>query len=362
MMLPIAAGLIRLIPQGQGSRGHQHSPVDQVVVRSPTDHFAVCLMLGIAYSASIGGIITIIGTPPNVLLVGFLHDTIAPPLRVEISFVRWLAIGLPLAAVFLPIAWLLLTRVLFPVPFSPIDGGDALIRSQLRDLGPTGRAEWMTLIMFSVTAVCWILHPWLSQIQWTFSGRRLQPFHGLSDAGIAITGALTLFVLPVHIRSRQFVLDWQTAGQLPWGILLLFGGGLSLAAAVQANGVAEFLASHFRYAAEMPDWVVVLAVTAGVIFLTELTSNTATTAALLPVLAAFGPGLGVHPYKLIFPTAIAASCAFMLPVATPPNAIVFGTGHVTIGQMAKAGLWMNLVGIVLVTLLTTLIVCPLLGI
>ena len=156
-------------------------------------------------------------------------------------------------------------------------------------------------------------------------------------------------------------MDWETGKQLPWGILVLFGGGLSLAAAVETNGVAEFFGSRANLLAGMPDVVLILVVSAGVIFLTELTSNLATTATLVPVLAALAPGMGVHPYLLIFPAAIAASCAFMLPVATPPNAIVFASGQVTLPQMAKAGLWLNLIGIALVTTLTMLVIRPLLG-
>jgi len=168
-------------------------------------------------------------------------------------------------------------------------------------------------------------------------------------------------VIPVDVRRRQFVMNWATAQKLPWGILLLFGGGLSLAAAIQVNGVAEFIGSQTRFFAGMPTFAIVLLVTTTVIFLTELTSNTATTATMVPALAAIGPGLGVHPYLLIFPAAIAASCAFMLPIATPPNAIVFGSGQISIPQMMKAGIRLNLIGIVLVTLLAMSILMPVLG-
>ena len=166
----------------------------------------------------------------------------------------------------------------------------------------------------------------------------------------------------MNAKRREFVMSFKTAAKLPWGILVLFGGGLSLAAAVKSNGVAEFIASQAQYFAGMPAIVLVLVVVAAVIFLTELTSNIATTATLLPVLAALAPGLGVHPYLLIIPAAIAASCAFMMPVATPPNAIVFGSGEVTIPQMIKAGFWLNLIGIVLITTLAMLLVGPVFGV
>jgi sodium-dependent dicarboxylate transporter 2/3/5 len=189
-------------------------------------------------------------------------------------------------------------------------------------------------------------------MQWTWNGETVTPFLHLSDAGIAMTAAIVLFVLPVDARKRVFALNWSAAEKLPWGILILFGGGLSLASAVKVNGVAEFIGSLSHHFAAMPPVVIVLIVTATVIFLTELTSNAATTATLLPVLAALAPGLGLDPFLLVLPATIAASCAFMMPVATPPNAIVFGSGEVRIPHMAKAGVWLNLIGIALVTAMT----------
>jgi sodium-dependent dicarboxylate transporter 2/3/5 len=177
------------------------------------------------------------------------------------------------------------------------------------------------------------------------------PLAGLSDSGIAMTGALALFVTPVHAGRRVFALDWESMRALPWGILILFGGGLSLAGAVKANGVAEFLGGLSHHIAGMPTVVIVLGITTMVIFLTELTSNAATTATLLPVLAALAPGMGVHPFLLIMPATVAASCAFMMPVATPPNAIIFASGEVRIAHLARAGIWLNLVGIALITVL-----------
>jgi sodium-dependent dicarboxylate transporter 2/3/5 len=280
----------------------------------------------------------------------------------EISFARWLLVGLPLTVVFLPIVWLLLTRVLYPIRMRQVEGGEALIQHELDSLGEPNRGERVTFVVFLCTAGCWICRPLLAKISWTIGGVSAHPFAGLTDSIIAMLGALSLFVLPVGLRKRQFAMDWKTTAQLPWGILILFGGGLSLADAVKQNGVAEFIGGQANRFAGMPDFVIVLIVAAAVIFLTELTSNTATTATLMPVLAALAPGLGVHPYLLIVPAAIAASCAFMLPVATPPNAIVFGSGAVTIPQMAKAGLWLNLIGVVLVTLLAMLVLGPALGV
>ena len=190
----------------------------------------------------------------------------------------------------------------------------------------------------------------------------VKPLAGLTDSGIAMLGALALFVIPVRAKPLNFVMDWPTARQLPWGLLVLFGGGLSLADAVRANGVAEFIGSQTQRFAGLSPLLIVILVATLVILLTELTSNLATTATIVPVLEALAPGLGVHPYLLIFPAAMAASCAFMLPVATPPNAIVFASGQVTIPQMVKAGIWLNVLGVLLVTLVTVLLLGPVVGI
>ncbi len=346
MMVPIALSVIQVVRHGLTR--------DEGSERKGTRHLATCLLLGIAYAASLGGIATIIGTPPNSLLVAFVRSTIAEPYRTTITFDRWLLIGLPVTLLFLPITWILLTRVLFRLDDSPIEGGRELIGRELAVLGRVSRGEWATCVIFVVTACAWIFRPLLVSLSWTWEGATITPLAGLSDTGIAMAGAIALFVWPVDVPRRTFALDWSVAKKLPWGILILFGGGLSLAAAVKASGVAEFIGSLSQYFAGMPPLVIVLAVTAIVIFLTELTSNSATTAALLPVLAALAPGMGIHPFLLILPATLAASCAFMMPVATPPNAMVFGSGEVSIADMARAGLWLNIIGVLLITVLTVL--------
>jgi sodium-dependent dicarboxylate transporter 2/3/5 len=199
--------------------------------------------------------------------------------------------------------------------------------------------------VFGVAVALWLTRPLLNGLE--LGG--LQPLAGLTDAGIAMLAAMLLFVVPTDLREGEFTLDWQTAAGLPWGVLLLFGGGLSLATAIGANGVGELLGGFASHFAGAPAWLVVALVVAGVVFLTELTSNTATTATLVPILAAAAPGLGLDPMLLIVPTAVAASCAFMLPVATPPNAVVFSSGRVGIPEMSRAGLWLNVIGTGLVT-------------
>jgi len=350
MMLPIAVSVIDQMashPKGGGAGSPGRT------TGGAADNLPLCLMLGIAYAASIGGIGTLIGTPPNLFLASYVKSNLGG----EISFVRWMGIGLPFVMLFLPVAWWLLTCVLYPVGRQRAEGSEAVIRDAAKTLGPMNAGEWATLAVFSATAACWILRPVLQGL--TLAGGR--PFAGLSDAGIAMLGALSLFVIPVDLRRGVFVMNWDTAVRLPWGILVLFGGGLSLAAAVKANGVGEYLGAQVGTLAGLPPLLLVMLVTTLMIFLTELTSNTASTATLVPILASLAPGLGVHPYLLIVPAAIAASCAFMLPVATPPNAIVFAAGHVTIPQMCRAGLWLNLIGILLIAALTWLVAAPMLG-
>lgn len=353
MMLPIALSVIDLVLK----KATGESLSEQGELPDEGDkgrNFALSLMLGIAYAASIGGIATIIGSPPNGILVGFL----AREYDVEISFVQWMGFGLPLTVIFLPLAWVMITWVLYPIAIKRIQGGSELIAREYRDLGPMKRGEWVTMIVFFITASLWITRPLLGEIALGTGENTWHPFAGLSDAGIAVMAAVALFVLPIDTSKGEFAMDWDTTKKLPWGILILFGGGLSLATAVQANGVAEFFGSLAVALGNVPPIVLVLTVTAGVIFLTELTSNTATTATLVPILAGLAPGLGVPIEMLIFPATIAASCAFMMPVATPPNAIVFGSGYITIPQMAKAGLWLNLIGVVLVTILLYFIILP----
>jgi sodium-dependent dicarboxylate transporter 2/3/5 len=216
----------------------------------------------------------------------------------------------------------------------------------------------VTLAVFLVTATAWITRPLLNKL--AIWGNK--PLAGLTDPGIAMLAALALFLIPVERKPRRFAMDWRHAENLPWGILLLFGGGLSLAAAVKANGVADFVGSQAHALGGWPTPLIVLAVAGIVIFLTEMASNTATTATLLPILAGLAHGLGLVPGLLLVPATVAASCAFMMPVATPPNAIVFGSGQVTIPQMCRAGLWLNLIGMIVVTGITYLLAVPLLGI
>ena len=322
MMLPIALSVVALLSSNDRTLG--------------ASGFAVALMLGIAYSASIGGIGTLIGTPPNVFMAGFMNDVYG----VSIGFGQWMLIGLPLVAVLLPIAWVLLTRIVCRVPRVPAHGSAELFQDALSDMGAMSRGEKIVLIVFALTAGAWIFRPLLAD---ALPGVRLD------DTVIAIAGALVLFAIPVHWRTREFAMNWEWAQKVPWGVLLLFGGGLSLSSTIKATGLADWIGGSTQALGGMPPVLIVVAVTALIIFLTELTSNTATTATFLPIVASVAVGLGENPFLLVVPAALAASCAFMMPVATPPNAIVFGSGHVTIGQMIRAGVWLNLIGVGVIT-------------
>ena len=355
MLLPVALSIIRMVSATEDTDvavATDTSVIDEA--SRPDRNLPVCLLLGVAYAASVGGVGTIIGTAPNAFLVSFIQNQTGR----EISFVRWMSIGVPFVLVFLPILWWVLCRRIYPVATRRIPGADKLLAELNTQLGKMRRAEKLTLVIFVMTAGAWITRPLLNSIH--FGG--VAPLSGLTDSGIAVIAALLLFVTPLDLSKGKFLIDWETAVKLPWGLLILFGGGLSLAAALDNTGFSEFLGSRALIFSQLPTFVIVMVITAMMIFLTEMTSNTATTATLIPVLYAVAVGLDVDPYLLIIPAGIAASCAFMLPVATPPNAIVFGSGLVTIPQMSRAGIRLNVIGIVVLTVLTYAWIIPALGI
>lgn len=317
--------------------------VTELIEDSDTRNFAVALMLGIAYAASIGSLATLIGTPPNLILAAFVRQNY----DIELGFGEWMLMGLPLAAVFLVLAWLVLTKLAFRSGLREIPGGKQVIQEEIQKLGKMSRGEWTVLVVFVTTALLWVFRQPLTG--WTALTDVLPFVANLNDAVIAIAAAVALFLIPVKAREGVSALDWQQAQKLPWGVLLLFGGGLALAAAVQASGLDEYVGNQVGAVGTLPA-ILLVVVTAGVVLLlTEVTSNTATAAAFLPVLGGVALGLDLFPLVLLVPAALAATCAFMLPVATPPNAIVFGSGYVTIGQMIRAGVVLNVIGIVLIT-------------
>ena len=337
MMLPIGLSLIELVPAAPGDL----DPVG--AVGTDRRRFGTVLMLGIAYGCSIGGMGTLIGTPPNAFLAGFMLESYG----VAIGFAEWMLLGVPLVVVGLPVAFLVLTRVAFPLDLEELPGGREVVERESAGLGPLTRAERRVATIFVLTALAWMLRP-LLVARFTFLA-------GLSDAGIAMSAALVMFMLPAGDGTDRRLLDWRLARDTPWGVLILFGGGLSLAAAVEATGLSAWLGTAVGGLAGWPIVLLVMAIAGVVILLTELTSNTATAATFLPVLGGVALGLGEDPLLLAVPAALAASGAFMLPVATPPNAIVYGSGSIRIQDMVRAGVWLNLLFVFLITAATYLL-------
>ena len=306
--------------------------------------FQIAMLLGLAYSASIGGLATLIGTPPNALLMGFMADNYG----IEISFARWMLVGIPVSFVMLPIAWVGLTRFLYPCDIPASQAVRNHLFELRQELGTMTTAEKRVAIVFACLIMSWMFRkPVTNALGVT----------GVSDTGIVIAAALILFLLPSGDAKRPRLMTWGDVIRLPWGVLVLFGGGLSLAAAVANSGLALWLGEQLAPLSAWGTAALVVAAVALVIFLTELTSNLATTATLLPVMGAIAIQAGVPPIVLTVPITIAASCAFMLPVATPPNAIVFSTGAISIPQMVRAGVFLNLIGIVIVSI-ASLVLAP----
>lgn len=338
MMLPVALSVVDLVPDEP----------DLKTGSSQGQRFTTALLLGLAYAASIGGLGTLIGTPTNTFLVAFMSEQYG----YEISFVQWMMIGIPFVIVAVPLAFLVLTRIAFPVLMPELPGGKELIESEIQKMGRITKPEKIVAWVFFCTALVWIARPYLQN--W---------LPGLSDTGIALFGATVLFAIPLDLRKGQFLMNWEWALKLPWGVLLLFGGGLSLAAAISRTGLAAWVGSALSAFSAWPLVILIALSVLLIIFMTELASNTATAAAFLPILASVAvAGLGENPLLLVVPATIAASCAFMLPAATPPNAIVYGSEKFSIQQMAKGGVFLNLLFIFLVTLAVYALVIPIFGI
>jgi sodium-dependent dicarboxylate transporter 2/3/5 len=297
--------------------------------------FDTALMLGIAYAATIGGMSTLVGTAPNIVFSAFMQETYG----IEISMIQWMTMGVPLAIVMLYSAWIILTKYIFPTTFITSDETKAQLRNMLHDQGSLTKDELKISIIFGLTALAWMFRTILDNYDL---------FSGLTDAGIAIISAILLFMIPSSSRKGE-LLDWEQSNKLPWGLLILFGGGLSIAAQINASGLGIWIGEGLSVLSTVPPIFLILAVAALIIFLTEVTSNVATTSTFLPVFGAVAIGIGILPVSLTVPVCLAASCAFMLPVATPPNAIVYGSGKFTIATMMKAGFFLNIIGIGVVT-------------
>ncbi|MEM9314903.1 MAG: DASS family sodium-coupled anion symporter [Pseudomonadota bacterium] len=337
MLLPIALSVGKLISE-------QGLHVDEEDSR----RFQIALMLSLAYAATIGGLSTLVGTPPNILLAGFLQDTYGR----EIAFVDWMMIGVPLSALLLPLGWWVLTSVVYRFHIPATQQTQEMIERLEHELGPMSTPEKRVALVFLVVVVLWITRGMLSS---------LPGLSGLTDTGIVMAAALILFVVPSGSREGGPLMTWPDVKALPWGVLILFGGGLALAAQVSGSGLASWLGESLSPLRSLGVIALVLASAGLVVFLTELTSNLATAATFLPVIAAIALSANVDPLVLCVPVTLAASCAFMLPVATPPNAMVYSSGVLRIADMLRAGLVMNLLSLVLLTLVAVLLVPAVLG-
>jgi len=313
-------------------------------------NFTLAALLGTAWAASIGGLGTPVGTPPNLIIIGFLEDSG----DTRFTFLRWMMFGIPTVLIMVPAAFLVVTR--WGPKFSNTSQDDTdIFQTRLRALGAMQRPEYRVALIFVVIAFFWIFRRAFLQDISVFG---VNPFAGLSDATIAIAGVIALFAIPSGSTQEPGtrLLDWPTAVSIPWDILLLFGGGLSLAAMIKATGLSIWLGSEMSFITTLHPVLSTLILVSFVIFLTELTSNTATAAALMPIIAAIAIETGIDPATLAIPIAMSASCAFMLPMATGPNAVVFGSGQIRMVEMARAGFKLNLLGIIMITLISSVIV------
>ncbi len=327
MMLPIGLAVINQVNELRQQAGE--------AVDTQSTNFPALIMLAIAYAASIGGVGSIIGSPPNAIMVGVA----ASALGIEISFLDYMLVGIPVFLVFTLIAWRIMLRVM-PPGFREVPGGREFVRRQLAELGPMSNEEWKVLGVFALTALLWILYP--------FFLKGVVP--GISDAMVAIFGALLLFFIPSSRGRGEFLLDGSAMRQIPWGVLLLFGAGFCVADVFQNTGVAAWLSGFLEGLKGAPYFLIVLAVATMLVFLTEITSNTAIAAIFMPIMASLAAALNVAPTGLMMVAALGATLAFMMPVGTPPNAIAFSTGYLTIRQMIKVGFFLNLASIITITL------------
>ena len=322
MMLPIAMAIVDQLKDNPNT------------IENENKIFGKALMLGIAYSASIGGISTLIGTPPNLILAGVVEETFG----YEITFSTWFKFGFPISLILLFLCWKYLTGIAFKFEQKSFPGGQKEIKNQLQKLDQITYEEKLVALIFTMTAIAWVSRDFILKL--------IVPV--IDDTIIVMISALIIFLLPNKNRNRRLI-NWEEASKLPWGILLLFGGGMALASGFKESGLALWIGTQMTLLDGINLFLLVFILIASVNFLTEITSNLATTAMLLPILYPMAMTIDVHPFILMVSAAVAASCAFMLPVATPPNAVVFGSGYLRIPDMVRIGIWMNILSIVLLS-------------
>lgn len=320
VMLPIAVSVIQLL-------------IDDADGFTKNDrNFALSIMLGIAFSANIGGVSTLIGTPPNSVMLAFLNETY----QIDIGFFQWMKMGVPFAVIMLVITYLCITRLFYPNGLGRIGGSGDIIQQELDKLGKMSRGEIIVLIIFLLTAVSWMIRSYLNS---------LLPNISLTDTTISVIAALLMFIVPIDFKKGHFPIDWKDTSRLPWGILILFGGGLALASGLAETGFIDMIGEYISSQTSWSMWVVTAVLIFLMLFMTELMSNVALVTILIPLVVGIAIGMDVPILQMVIPVTLASSCAFMLPMATPPNAIVFASGHVRVDQMARIGIVLNLISV-----------------
>jgi len=332
MMLPIASSVTSLLAKetGQGDDPRFKK-------------FATGLMLAIAYAASIGGMATIIGTPPNVVMVGFMKRFY----DLDVSFTRWMVVGIPLMIMALASCYFIITRILFRNHLPSIQGSGELIQRKLTELGRLSKEEKLVLSVFSVICFFWIFRQNINGM----IGKNL-----LDDTTIAMAGGVIMFLMPVNLGEQKFLLDWSDMKELPWGILLLFGGGLCLADGMEKSGLVQIVGNYFSNQSGISTGVLIFSLTAISMGLTELMSNVALVTIFVPVVFGIADGFHLNPIWLAMPVTFAASCAFMMPISTPPNAVLFATGYIKMKDMIRTGILLNLFCLVIITILALTVI------
>ncbi|MFT5736172.1 MAG: sodium-dependent dicarboxylate transporter 2/3/5 [Maribacter sp.] len=325
VMLPIAMSVISLLIN------------DADGFTKSDQNFALCVMLGIAFSANAGGIATVIGTPPNSVMIGLLESEY----NIQISFLKWMVIGVPFSVIMIAISYLVLVKLMFPNKQLKFNASRDIIKSELTKLGPMTGKEKMVLVIFGITIFLWVFRTLIN---------KLFPELALSDTIISMIAAVSLFALPYNLKKGDFIIKWKDTSKLAWGILILFGGGLALAKGMSVSGIVDVVANTIA-ASEISIFITAVLLITLMLFMTELMSNVALVAVLAPVVAGIAIGLEIPILYLLIPVTMASSCAFMLPMATPPNAIVFASGYIKVHEMARAGIILNLISVGLLILL-----------
>ena len=332
MMLPIAMSVIDLMVESDLTQQKDHNPRSFQV-------FSVGLLLSIAYSANIGGTATIIGTPPNIVLVGYLNEFI----DYEMEFSKWMLIGIPISCTMLMLTYLLITKVLFPNRLGVIKGSGDVLRKQLLELGKMSTEERLVAFIFAMTALGWIFKKYINLL---LGGEFM------NDTVTAMSGGLLMFLVPVNLKKGIFLMKWEDTRRMPWGILILFGGGLCLAKGMETTGLIQLIGDAISGSGHLQIWLITTILITIMLFMTELMSNVALTTIFIPVVIGIATGFGLNPVLVTIPVTMAASCAFMMPISTPPNAIVFASGKIRIKDMMKAGFILNIVSIVVLVIAT----------